>query len=59
MNNLINLFLDEAHIVKEWGGTFHSNYLQIRPIHYLTYHMKAYSRYIWAQQLYHHLMLKR
>src|SRR5882762_7250118 len=27
-----NLILDEAHVVKEWGGTFHSDYLQIGPI---------------------------
>jgi hypothetical protein len=26
-DNLINLILDEAHVVKEWGSTFHSNYL--------------------------------
>ena len=34
-NNLNNLVLDEAHVVKEWGGTFHSDYLQIGPICYL------------------------
>ena len=22
VNNLINLVLDEAHVVQEWGGTF-------------------------------------
>ena len=26
-DNLINLVLDEAHVIKEWGGTFRSNYL--------------------------------
>ncbi|KIM86111.1 hypothetical protein PILCRDRAFT_5178 [Piloderma croceum F 1598] len=31
-NNLINLVLDEAHVVKEWGSTFHSDYLRIGPI---------------------------
>lgn len=34
-NNLINIVLDEAHCVKDWGGTFHSNYLKIGPIRYL------------------------
>ena len=26
-DNLVNLVLDEAHVVKEWGGTFCSDYL--------------------------------
>ena len=34
-DNLINLVLDEAHVIKEWGGTFRSNYLHIGPIRYL------------------------
>ena len=34
-DNLINLVLNEAHVIKEWGGTFCSNYLCIGPIHYL------------------------
>jgi len=34
-DNLINLVLDEAHVIKEWGGTFRSDYLRIGPIHYL------------------------
>ena len=34
-DNLINLVLDEAHVVKEWGGTFQSDYLHIGPICYL------------------------
>lgn len=35
VNNLVNLILDEAHVVKEWGGTFRSDYLRIGPIRYL------------------------
>ena len=35
VNNLVNLVLDEAHVVQEWGGTFCSDYLHIGPIHYL------------------------
>jgi len=35
VDNLVNLVLDQAHVVQEWGGTFHSDYLQIGPIHYL------------------------
>ena len=35
VNNLINLVLDEAHVVQEWGGTFRSDYLRIGPIRYL------------------------
>lgn len=35
MDNLVNLVLDEAHIIKEWGSTFRSDYLQIGPICYL------------------------
>ena len=34
-DNLINLVLDEAHVIKEWGGTFRSDYLHIGPIRYL------------------------
>jgi superfamily II DNA helicase RecQ len=34
-DSLINLVLDEAHVVKEWGGTFRSDYLRIGPIRYL------------------------
>ena len=34
-DNLINLVLDEAHVIKEWGGTFRSDYLRIGPIRYL------------------------
>lgn len=34
-NNLINIVLDEAHCMKDWGGTFRSDYLKIGPIHYL------------------------
>jgi superfamily II DNA helicase RecQ len=29
IDNLVNLVLDEAHVVKEWGGTFCSDYLQM------------------------------
>jgi superfamily II DNA helicase RecQ len=35
VDNLINLVLDEAHVVKEWGGTFRSDYLKIGPVRYL------------------------
>jgi superfamily II DNA helicase RecQ len=35
VDNLVNLVLDEAHVVQEWGGTFHSDYLRIGPIRYL------------------------
>lgn len=34
-DNLVNLILDEAHVVKEWGGTFRNDYLNIGPIRYL------------------------
>ena len=34
-DNLINLVLDEAHVIKEWGGTFHLDYFHIGFIHYL------------------------
>ena len=33
-DNIINLVLDEAHVIKEWGGTFRSDYLKIGPIQY-------------------------
>jgi superfamily II DNA helicase RecQ len=33
-DNIINLVLDEAHVIKEWGGTFRSDYLKIGPIRY-------------------------
>ena len=33
-DKLINLVLDEAHVVKEWGGTFRSDYFRIGPIRY-------------------------
>ena len=37
VDNLVNLnlVLDEAYIVQEWGSTFRSDYLRISPIHYL------------------------
>jgi superfamily II DNA helicase RecQ len=35
VNNLINIVLDEAHVVQEWGGTFCSDYLCIGSIQYL------------------------
>ena len=34
MDKLINIVLDEAHVIKEWGGTFRTNYLKIGPIRY-------------------------
>ena len=33
-NKLINIVLDEVHVIKEWGGTFRTDYLKIGPIHY-------------------------
>jgi superfamily II DNA helicase RecQ len=33
-DKLINIVLDEVHIIKEWGGTFRTNYLKIGPIRY-------------------------
>ena len=27
--------MDEAHVIKEWGGTFHSDYLKLGPLCYL------------------------
>jgi len=34
-DKIINVSLDEAHVIKEWGGTFRSNYLRIGPLRYL------------------------
>lgn len=34
MDKLINILLDEAHVIKEWGGTFRTDYLKIGPVHY-------------------------
>ena len=34
MDKLINIVLDEAHVIKEWGGTFRTGYLKIGPICY-------------------------
>jgi superfamily II DNA helicase RecQ len=34
MDKLINIVLDEAHVIKEWGGTFRTDYLKIGPIRY-------------------------
>ena len=34
-DNIINLVLDEAHVIKEWGRTFQSDYLRIGLIQYL------------------------
>lgn len=31
----MNFVLDEAHVIKEWGGTFRTDYLKIGPIRYL------------------------
>jgi superfamily II DNA helicase RecQ len=33
MDNVI-IVLDEAHIVKEWGGTFRTDYTKLWPLHY-------------------------
>ena len=32
IDNQKNIVLDKAHIIKEWGGTFHSDYLRIGPL---------------------------
>ena len=34
MDKLVNIVLDEAHVIKEWGGTFRTDYLKIGPICY-------------------------
>ena len=34
MDKILNIVLDEAHVIKEWGGTFRTDYLKIGPIHY-------------------------
>ena len=34
MDNVINIVLDEAHVIKEWGGTFRTDYLKLGPLHY-------------------------
>lgn len=34
-DNLVNFVLDEAHVIREWGGTFRSDYLKIGPICYM------------------------
>jgi superfamily II DNA helicase RecQ len=34
-DSIVNFVLDEAHVIKEWGGTFRSDYLKIGPIRYL------------------------
>ena len=34
-DDIVNLVLDEAHVIKEWGGTFRTDYLKIGPIRYL------------------------
>ena len=34
MDNVINIVLDEAHIIREWGGTFRTDYLRLGPLHY-------------------------
>jgi len=35
MDNIVNFVLDEAHVIKEWGGMFRTDYLKIGPIQYL------------------------
>ena len=34
-DKIINVSLDEAHVIKEWGSNFRSDYLQISPLRYL------------------------
>ena len=34
IDNLINIVLDEAHVVKGWGGTFERNYTKLEPLCY-------------------------
>jgi superfamily II DNA helicase RecQ len=34
MDNVINIVLDEAHVIREWGSTFRTDYLKLRPLHY-------------------------
>ena len=35
MDKIICVGMDEAHIIKEWSGSFHSDYLKLGPLHYL------------------------
>ena len=34
-DDIVNLVLDKAHIIKEWGSTFRTDHLKISPIQYL------------------------
>jgi len=34
MDNVINIVLDEAHVIKEWGGTFRTDYIKLGVLHY-------------------------
>jgi superfamily II DNA helicase RecQ len=34
MDNVINIVLDEAHVIREWGGTFRTDYLKLGPLCY-------------------------
>ena len=34
IDNVINIVLDEAHVVKGWGGTFGRNYTKLGPLRY-------------------------
>ena len=34
-DNIVNFVLDEAHVIKDWGSTFRTDYLKIGPIRYL------------------------
>ena len=50
MDKLVNIVLDEAHVIKEWGGTFRTDYLKIGPIHYrfpwmITFHLGSASNW--------------
>jgi superfamily II DNA helicase RecQ len=34
-DKIICVAMDKAHVIKEWGGTFRSDYLKLGPLHYL------------------------
>jgi superfamily II DNA helicase RecQ len=34
-DHIVNFVLDEAHVIKEWGSTFRTDYLKIGLIQYL------------------------
>jgi superfamily II DNA helicase RecQ len=35
MNNLVNIIFDEAHCIKQWGGSFQGNFAKLGHLRYL------------------------